>query len=82
MRAVFFVGRVLAGYGRAFGIVKADDLTYMTTYSLLVNTSRAQRVELDVFEEVPVLGGNHPLLQLPNAVRASHLADVEREFYE
>lgn len=37
---------------------------------------------VDVYEEEPVLGGNHPLLKLDNVVCTPHLGYVTREEYE
>jgi D-3-phosphoglycerate dehydrogenase / 2-oxoglutarate reductase len=37
---------------------------------------------VDVFEAEPVLGANHPLLALPNALCTPHLGYVERNNYE
>jgi len=37
---------------------------------------------VDVYEEEPVLGGRHPLLQLPNALCTPHIGFVERDNYE
>ena len=37
---------------------------------------------VDVFEEEPVLGGNHPLLSMNNVVATPHLGYVERDGYE
>jgi D-3-phosphoglycerate dehydrogenase len=37
---------------------------------------------VDVFEEEPVLGGDHPLLKMKNVVCTPHLGYVERESYE
>jgi D-3-phosphoglycerate dehydrogenase len=37
---------------------------------------------VDVFEEEPVLGANHPLLELDNVVATPHLGYVERDAYE
>ena len=37
---------------------------------------------VDVFEDEPVLGANHPLLALPNALCTPHLGFVERDNYE
>lgn len=37
---------------------------------------------VDVFEEEPVLGANHPLLKLDNAVCTPHIGYVERAGYE
>jgi D-3-phosphoglycerate dehydrogenase len=37
---------------------------------------------VDVFEEEPVLGANHPLLAMDNVVATPHLGYVERDGYE
>ena len=37
---------------------------------------------VDVYEEEPVLGGNHPLLHMDNVVCTPHLGYVERDGYE
>ena len=37
---------------------------------------------VDVFEEEPVVGGNHPLLKLDNCVCTPHIGYVERNGYE
>lgn len=37
---------------------------------------------VDVFEEEPVLGGNHPLLAMDNVVCTPHLGYVEKDSYE
>lgn len=37
---------------------------------------------VDVYEEEPVLGGNHPLLKLPNVLCTPHLGYVERDALE
>lgn len=37
---------------------------------------------VDVYEEEPVLGGNHPLLALDNVVCTPHLGYVEKDSYE
>jgi D-3-phosphoglycerate dehydrogenase / 2-oxoglutarate reductase len=37
---------------------------------------------VDVYEDEPVLGGDHPLLRLPNALCTPHAAWLERETYE
>ena len=37
---------------------------------------------VDVFEEEPVLGAQHPLLALDNALCTPHLGYVERASYE
>jgi len=37
---------------------------------------------VDVYENEPVLNGNHPLLQLDNALCTAHSAWLERDTYE
>lgn len=37
---------------------------------------------VDVYEEEPVIGANHPLLQMDNVVATPHLGYVERDGYE
>jgi D-3-phosphoglycerate dehydrogenase len=37
---------------------------------------------VDVYEDEPVLGGNHPLLKMDNVVCTPHLGYVDRETYE
>ncbi|MBS0658807.1 MAG: D-2-hydroxyacid dehydrogenase family protein [Verrucomicrobia bacterium] len=37
---------------------------------------------VDVFEDEPILGAAHPLLQLPNAICTPHLGYVEKDNYE
>jgi len=37
---------------------------------------------VDVYEDEPVIGGNHPLLKLPNAICTPHLGYAVREGYE
>ena len=37
---------------------------------------------VDVFDDEPVLGGNHPLLKMDNAVCTPHLGYVDRDTYE
>ena len=37
---------------------------------------------IDVFEDEPVVGGNHPLLKMPNVVCTPHLGYVEQRTYE
>ena len=37
---------------------------------------------MDVFEDEPVLDGNHPLLRMPNALCTPHLGYVVQEDYE
>ena len=37
---------------------------------------------IDVYEDEPVTGGNHPLLKMPNAICTPHLGYVEKGTYE
>jgi D-3-phosphoglycerate dehydrogenase len=37
---------------------------------------------VDVYESEPIIGANHPLLQLPNCLCTPHIGFVERENYE
>lgn len=37
---------------------------------------------VDVYEQEPILGASHPLLQLPNALCTPHLGYVEKDSYE
>ena len=37
---------------------------------------------IDVYEEEPVVGGNHPLLKMPNVVCTPHLGYVEQRTYD
>ena len=37
---------------------------------------------MDVYEDEPVLGANHPLIGLKNALCTPHLGYVERDSYE
>ncbi|HWO40435.1 MAG TPA: D-2-hydroxyacid dehydrogenase family protein [Candidatus Eisenbacteria bacterium] len=51
----------------------------------LVEALRAGRpgfAAVDVYEEEPVLGANHPLLKMDNALCTPHLGYVERDTYE
>ena len=43
---------------------------------------RPGRAAIDVYESEPVVGGNHPLLKLPNALCTPHLGYNVRELYE
>jgi D-3-phosphoglycerate dehydrogenase len=43
---------------------------------------RPGSVAVDVYEEEPVVGAQHPLLQMPNALCTLHLAYAERGSYE
>ena len=76
------------------GIVTAADLAAMKPTALFVNTSRAPLVAagtlealkkerpgfaaIDVYEDEPVVGGNYPLLKMPNVVCTPHLGYVEQ----
>jgi D-3-phosphoglycerate dehydrogenase len=78
------------------GMVTAADLARMKPTALIVNTSRAGLIEpgaleaalragrpgmaaVDVYEQEPVLGGQHPLLAMDNVVCTPHLGYVERD---
>ena len=37
---------------------------------------------VDVYEQEPVTGGDHPLLKMPNVVCMPHLAWADRETFE
>ena len=43
---------------------------------------RPGQAAVDVYEEEPVLGASHPLLQMDNVVATPHLGYVERDGYE
>ncbi len=47
-----------------------------------LNSGRPGMAALDVFEKEPVLGGNHPLLKMPNVVCTPHIGYVSQEEYE
>ena len=47
-----------------------------------LKAGRPGMAAVDVYEEEPVLGGKHPLLDLPNALCTPHLGYVERDGYE
>jgi D-3-phosphoglycerate dehydrogenase len=47
-----------------------------------LRAGRPGMAAVDVFEEEPVLGARHPLLQLDNAVCTPHIGYVERNGYE
>jgi D-3-phosphoglycerate dehydrogenase len=78
------------------GMVTAADLARMKPSALIVNTSRAGLIEpgaleaalrdgrpgmaaVDVYEQEPVLGGQHPLLAMDKVVCTPHLGYVERD---
>jgi D-3-phosphoglycerate dehydrogenase len=43
---------------------------------------RPGQAAVDVYESEPVMGGDHPLLKLPNALCTPHLGYNVRELYE
>ena len=47
-----------------------------------LKAGRPGMAAVDVYEQEPVLGANHPLLALDNAVCTPHLGFVERGAYE
>jgi D-3-phosphoglycerate dehydrogenase / 2-oxoglutarate reductase len=47
-----------------------------------LRNGRPGRAAVDVFENEPVIGGDHPLLRLPNAVCTPHTAWLEPATYE
>src|SRR2546427_12466319 len=47
-----------------------------------VQAGRPGMAAVDVFEEEPVVGGNHPLLKLDNVIAVPHLGYVERDGLE
>ena len=47
-----------------------------------LKAGRPGRAAVDVYEQEPVLGAQHPLLGLPNALCTPHLGYVERNGYE
>jgi D-3-phosphoglycerate dehydrogenase len=47
-----------------------------------LKAGRPGMAAVDVYEEEPVVGGNHPLLKLDNVVCTPHLGYVTREEYE
>jgi D-3-phosphoglycerate dehydrogenase len=47
-----------------------------------LKTGRPGFAAVDVFEEEPVLGADHPLLKMDNVVATPHLGYVERDNYE
>ena len=57
----------------------------LITDGALVDALRAGRpgmAAVDVYEKEPVLGGDHPLLNMENAICTPHLGYVTRESYE
>jgi D-3-phosphoglycerate dehydrogenase len=47
-----------------------------------VKAGRPGMAAVDVFEEEPVVGGNHPLLRMDNVIAVPHLGYVERDGLE
>jgi len=47
-----------------------------------VKAGRPGMAAVDVFEEEPVVGGNHPLLKMDNVIAVPHLGYVERDGLE
>jgi D-3-phosphoglycerate dehydrogenase len=47
-----------------------------------LKAGRPGMAAVDVYEEEPVLGGNHPLLKMENVVCTPHLGYVDRDGYE
>jgi D-3-phosphoglycerate dehydrogenase len=66
---------ILVNTSRA-GLVEQDALVEA------LKKGRPGRAGIDVYESEPVLGGKHPLLQMPNVVCTPHLGYVERSTYE
>jgi D-3-phosphoglycerate dehydrogenase len=81
------------------GIVGAADLACMKPTALLVNTARAELIEVgallaalrkgrpgyaavDVYEQEPIVNGDHPLLSMPNALCTPHLGWAEWDNFE
>lgn len=47
-----------------------------------LRNGRPGSAAVDVYEEEPVVGGNHPLLKMDNAICTPHIGYVERDGYE
>src|SRR5215813_7726280 len=47
-----------------------------------LKAGRPGMAAVDVFEEEPVVGGNHPLLKMDNVIAVPHLGYVERDGLE
>lgn len=52
------------------------------TLELALQAGRPGFAAVDVYEEEPILGANHPLLKLGNALCTPHLGYVEKDSYE
>jgi D-3-phosphoglycerate dehydrogenase len=66
---------ILVNTSRA-GLIEKDALVDA------LKKGRPGRAGIDVYESEPVLGGNHPLLKMPNVVCTPHFGYVERATYE
>ena len=71
--------------------MKADALLVNTSRAELIEpgaleaalkAGRPGFAAVDVYEEEPILGGDHPLLKLDNALCTPHLGYVEKDSYE
>jgi D-3-phosphoglycerate dehydrogenase len=71
--------------------MKADALLVNTARAELIEPGALERAlgrgrpgfaAVDVYEDEPVLGGDHPLLRLPNALCTAHSAWLEKTTYE
>jgi D-3-phosphoglycerate dehydrogenase len=47
-----------------------------------LRAGRPGKAAVDVYDEEPVTGGNHPLLRMENVICSPHLGYVTREEYE
>jgi D-3-phosphoglycerate dehydrogenase len=73
------------------GRMKGTALLVNTSRAELIATGALERAlerghpgfaAVDVYEQEPVLGANHPLLHLPNALCTPHIGYVEKDNYE
>ena len=73
------------------GRMKADAVIVNTSRAAIIadgalvealKRGRPGRAAIDVYEHEPVLGGDHPLLALDNALCTPHLGYVEKGTYE
>lgn len=73
------------------GCMKPTALIVNTSRALLIEPNalvealkngRPGFAAVDVFEDEPVVGGNHPLLKMPNAICTPHLGYAVRNKYE
>ena len=81
------------------GIVGPNDLNRMKPTALIVNTARAELIELDallgalrkgrpgyaavdVYEQEPIINGDHPFLSMPNVLCTPHLGWAEWANFE